>query len=133
MGDAQPLDQALLVAQRTERSHEPAVAIPALPHVIRRRAVNVQLRVVKDVHHALGAPRLEVVAGLLDAFDVHAPQGLQTVAAAELEVGLEIKARVAVLPVDAAALAHNLVDFGAALGGGIVVRGLGRTADWHRC
>lgn len=54
-----PLDQPGLVAERAQRRHEPAVAVAALAHIVRRRPVNVKLGIIEDVIHALHRLGLE--------------------------------------------------------------------------
>lgn len=53
MHNAAALDQPRLIANRAQRSHQPTVPVPALPDIICRRAVDVELGVVEDVHHPL--------------------------------------------------------------------------------
>ena len=68
---AEPLNQALLVAQGAQRRHEPAVAVAALPHVVCGRPLDVELRLVEDLGDALGAAGAKVAAGgLAGAADV---------------------------------------------------------------
>jgi hypothetical protein len=55
--DAHPLYQFLLVANRGESCHKPAVSIVALSHVIRGCASDVELWVVEDVLMSLSALR----------------------------------------------------------------------------
>lgn len=53
VSNAHLLDQARLVAEVAQRSHEPAVSISALAHIIGCRSVYIKLRVVKDVNDSL--------------------------------------------------------------------------------
>lgn len=60
--DADPLDQAGLVAHGAQRRHEPAVAVAPLADVVRRGAVDVELGVVKDLPHPLDRLRVEIAS-----------------------------------------------------------------------
>lgn len=112
MRHAQPLNQPLLVTQRTQRRHEPAIPISPLPHVISRRALNVKLRLIKYLHDAFGAPRPKVLSRVVEGFKVG--QRLQAVSTTELQVGFEVKVRIPVPLVDSPALLDNLFDLGPA-------------------
>jgi hypothetical protein len=52
------LYQFLLVANRGESCHKPAVSIVALSHIIRGRASDVELWIVEDVLLSLSALRI---------------------------------------------------------------------------
>lgn len=112
MSYAQPLNQAFLVAQRTQRRHEPAVSIPPLSHVVSRRAFDVKLRLVENLHDTLGAARSEILAGVVEGLKVG--ERFQAVSTTELQIGLEVKMRIPVFFVDTAAFLDNLLDFGSA-------------------
>lgn len=117
------LNQPLLVAERAKGSHEPTIARPALSDIISGRAINVELGIVENVAHALDALGLQILARARLALLV-VVQRLQTVADPELQVYLNVEVRVAILLVDPAALLDNLLDFGAAHSGGLLVRRL---------
>lgn len=48
-----PLNQARLVAQRAQRRHQPAIPVLPLPHIVRRRPINIELGIIKDLTHPL--------------------------------------------------------------------------------
>lgn len=56
---ADPLDKARLIGHGTECSHEPAISISALSHVIRSWSVNIESRRIEDISYALDALRPE--------------------------------------------------------------------------
>jgi hypothetical protein len=110
---------------------QPTIPSIPLPHILRSRPINEELGVIEDVRHALHSQRakgrvLVVVVAVVAVLESAAAvgQGLEAVALAALEVVLEVEVRVAVLAVDGAALVGDLLDLGAADGGGLGVRGL---------
>lgn len=109
---AQLLNQTWLVTQSTQGSHEPAVTVSTLPHVISSGTVDVELRLVEDVGNSLGAFGCKVQtrrrAGQI--IDKRA----QEVIAAKAQVSLNVEMGVTVLFVDATALLDNFVYLGAA-------------------
>lgn len=48
-GNADVLNQTLLVAHGAQRCHEPAVAVAALAHIRRSRPIHVETRILKNL------------------------------------------------------------------------------------
>jgi hypothetical protein len=147
LGHTDPLNESWLAAQRAQRRHQPAVPVAALPDVLSRRPVDVEMGGVKDVGDALD--RLGAEAGVEVAIS-KAPLGgqvlvqdgvavvrllslvrvapvveaVEAVAALQLQVEFEVEVWVTILLVDPPALLDDLGDLRAAERGRLLVRGL---------
>lgn len=109
---AQLLNQTRLVTQSTQGSHEPAITVSTLPHVISSGAVDVELRLVEDVGDSLGALRFEIQTRGRAGQVIN--ERVQEVIAAKAQVSFNIEMRVAVLFVDATAFFDDFVYLGTA-------------------
>lgn len=127
------------VHKKSNLRQKPTIPPIPLPHILHRRPIDKELRLVKDISHPLYGPRLErrriiigpvrlgvapVIVDLGRRRRALVAQRLEAIALAALEVVLEIEVRIAVLAIDGATLVGDLADFGAADLGGLGVRGL---------
>lgn len=127
MCNADFLDQTRLITQIAQRSHKPTVSVSALAHIVRRRSVNVELRVVEDIDHSLDSLGLERGLRGFDVLGV--PQGFEAVSAPKLEVKLDVIVRVSVTLIDSTTLVNDLVDLGFADSRSLIVRRLGEDSS----
>jgi hypothetical protein len=122
MRNTKPLDQPGLLTKRTQSRHEPTITIPSLSNIIRSRTINVKARLVENITNALHALWTKIFTGLIV---LNIGERVQTIVAVELEINFNVKVRIAVLFVDAAAFFDDLFDFGAACCCGVFVGCLG--------
>jgi hypothetical protein len=128
--NADALDQAFLVAKRTQSTHEPAIPLLALPDIVGAGAADEEARLLEYVLDAFDRHWPKVSSDLIQAHQtVRILPGIETTAAArskqrlspQAKVGLDVKMRISVLYVQPAALPCDLLDLCNTSGAGLIV------------